>query len=318
MVACAGFIFGMQFEDAEGISTVTRLSVAAISVGWLLFIAVPAHSQPAQGNRSTCDGGTVDAAGQCACPAGFNLLAAASGGTCVKTHAANCVGGDLTVAGTCLCDGNVTMSGETYALEFVGGKCVPKRCPEHTYLKDGKCVAAGDNGFGFTCRTGYVPDEAHPSSPATGLHCVPDLTFCDPEARNRDDSCPKSSALAIDCFEGRCVCGGAHADWMNYLCQCTAPYRNVDGACVSDVAAPATAKPEAKNQPDQTGEPSAEPARRRWGCWHGMIRLRGGCVPAHAVFAHGWSDITGLSREYYSRGLRIYRRHRYATPQQDR
>jgi hypothetical protein len=139
-----------------------------------------------------------------------------------------------------------------------------------------------------------------------------------PRPETADDSCPKSSALAIDCFEGRCVCGGAHADWMNYLCQCTAPYRNVDGARVSDVAAPATAKPEAKNPPDQTGEPSAEPARRRWGCWHGMIRLRGGCVPAHAVFAHGWSDITGLSREYYSRGLRIYRRHRYATPRQDR
>jgi hypothetical protein len=268
----------MQFEDVEGISTVTRFSVAAMSVGWLLFIAVPAYSQPAQGNQPTCDGGTVDAAGQCACPAGFNLLPAASGETCVKTHAANCLGGDLTVAGACLCDGNVTMSGETYALEFVGGKCVPKRCPDHTYLKDGKCVTAGDNGFGFTCRTGYVPDEAHPGSPATRLHCVPDPTFCDPDARNRDDSCPKSSALAIDCFEGRCVCGGAHADWVNYLCQCAAPYQNVDGTCVSDVVAPDAAKPEAKNLPDQTGEPSAEPARRRWACWHGMIRLRWLCA----------------------------------------
>jgi hypothetical protein len=91
-----------------------------------------------------CNGGTVEG-GQCACPAGFHLMAvddnAANGGTCVKTHADNCLGGQLTVSGTCLCIGQVVMSGETYALEFVKGKCVPKRCPEQTMQKGSKCVA---------------------------------------------------------------------------------------------------------------------------------------------------------------------------------
>jgi len=33
------------------------------------------------------------------------------------------------------------------ALEFLGGKCVPKRCPLHTCLKDGKCIGSSDKAF---------------------------------------------------------------------------------------------------------------------------------------------------------------------------
>jgi hypothetical protein len=91
-----------------------------------------------------CTGGTVTN-GACACPSGFNLMStdgnAANGGTCVKAHADNCLGGELTVNGTCLCAGQVVMSGETYGLEYVNGKCVPKRCPEQTVLKGNRCLA---------------------------------------------------------------------------------------------------------------------------------------------------------------------------------
>jgi hypothetical protein len=91
-----------------------------------------------------CAGGTVTNAA-CVCPSGFNLMStdgnAANGGTCVKAHADNCLGGELTVSGTCLCTGQVVMSGETYGLEYVNGKCVPKRCPEQTVLKGGRCLA---------------------------------------------------------------------------------------------------------------------------------------------------------------------------------
>src|SRR6202035_4842511 len=174
-----------------------------------------------------CDGGILTA-GKCGCPAGYNLMPAngnlAASGTCVKTDAANCQGGELTVAGSCFCNGRVTMSGENYALELVGGKCVPKRCPEHSFLKDGKCVASGDSNFGFTCRTGYIPDQANPGTAAAGLHCLPDPTFCDARVKRRNGSCPKLSAVAIDCFEAKCVCGDPHAEWLNYLCQCSEPY----------------------------------------------------------------------------------------------
>jgi hypothetical protein len=90
-----------------------------------------------------CDGGTISS-GACGCPAGFHLLAAGgsrAGGTCVRTNAENCLGGELTATGTCLCNGQVVMSGETYLLEYASGKCVPKRCPVQTLLRDGKCVA---------------------------------------------------------------------------------------------------------------------------------------------------------------------------------
>ncbi|HEY0849654.1 MAG TPA: hypothetical protein VGD96_07055, partial [Bradyrhizobium sp.] len=126
-----------------------------------------------------CDGGTASGS-TCTCPGGYALLPATtgSGGTCVRSNAENCRGGVLTVAGACLCDGRVTMSGEPYALEFLSGKCVPKRCPDNSYLKDGKCVASNDTRFSFTCRTGYIPDDSVPSTASTGLHCVPDPTFC--------------------------------------------------------------------------------------------------------------------------------------------
>jgi hypothetical protein len=69
---------------------------------------------------------------------------AGGGGTCVRTDAANCQGGELTVSGTCLCNGQVIMSGETYLLEYTHGKCVPKRCPIATELRDGKCISVSD------------------------------------------------------------------------------------------------------------------------------------------------------------------------------
>ncbi|MDN3273235.1 hypothetical protein QWJ07_03200 [Frankia sp. RB7] len=86
----------------------------------------------------TCAGGTASN-GQCTCPAGFQLMPAGTdpGGTCVRTNADNCLGGQMTVAGACLCNGQVTMSGQVYDLEFVRGKCVPKRCP-----RDGPCVTS--------------------------------------------------------------------------------------------------------------------------------------------------------------------------------
>jgi len=91
-----------------------------------------------------CNGGTVTN-GACVCPSGFNLMSSegntANGGTCVKAHAETCLGGELTVNGTCLCNGQVVMSGETYGLEYVNGKCVPKRCPEQTILKGSRCLA---------------------------------------------------------------------------------------------------------------------------------------------------------------------------------
>jgi hypothetical protein len=86
----------------------------------------------------TCNGGAASN-GQCTCPAGFQLMPAGTdpGGTCVRANADNCLGGQLTVAGECLCNGQVTMSGQIYDLEFARGKCVPKRCP-----RDGPCVTA--------------------------------------------------------------------------------------------------------------------------------------------------------------------------------
>jgi len=90
-----------------------------------------------------CEGGTVSN-GLCLCPAGFNVMptsANANGGTCVRTNAENCQGGEMTVNGTCLCNGQVVMSGETYLLEHINGKCVPKHCPVETQWHDGKCVA---------------------------------------------------------------------------------------------------------------------------------------------------------------------------------
>jgi hypothetical protein len=273
-----------------------------------------------------CDGGALTD-GRCACPAGFDLMPAsgtvAGGGTCVKTNAPNCLGGELTVAGTCFCNGRVTMSGESYALELVGGKCVPKRCPEHTYLKDGKCVASSDKDFGFTCRTGYIPDEANPGIAATGLHCLPDPTFCDARVKRRNGSCPKASAVAIDCFETKCVCRDPHAEWLNYLCQCSAPYRNVSGTCVSEAAGRTAPGPGEKSKSAQASEPSDEPARRRRACGRGMIRTHGACVPARPRFPPGVLEdgppgVADYPADYYlRRGLHRYRFRGYPIPQQD-
>jgi hypothetical protein len=260
-----------------------------------------------------CDGGTLSE-GNCVCPAGYRLMStnnnAAAGGTCVKTDAPNCQGGEMTVAGTCFCNGRVTMSGEDYGLELVGGKCVPKRCAEHTYLKDGKCVASADRNFGFTCRTGYIPDEADPGTASTGLHCVPDPTFCDPGVKRKDGSCPKSSAVAIDCFEAKCVCRDAHADWVNYLCECAAPYRNVNGSCVTDTTDHPVSRPEDKTKPAEPGEQKQEPAQPQ-SCGHGMIRAHGDCVPARRKSRGGSFEgvppgVTGYE-DYLRRGSRMYR-----------
>lgn len=243
-----------------------------------------------------CDGGTAGA-GICTCPGGYTLLPASSGGggTCVRSNADNCRGGVQTVAGICLCDGRVTMSGETYALEFLGGKCVPKRCPDQSYLKEGKCVASNDTRFSITCRTGYIPDDSVASTAATGLHCVPDPTFCPADTRRKDGSCGKTAAIAIDCFEGRCTCG-PNADWVNYLCQCTAPYRNVNGTCVT--GATASAGPGDKGKPELQ---STEPAPKHKACPRGTVRTHSGsCV---AVARPRLPDAGDLGA-YYQRAQR--------------
>ena len=247
-----------------------------------------------------CEGGTV-ISGQCACPAAFSLLPASSGkgGTCVRTNADTCRGGDLTADGTCLCNGRVTMSGETYALELVGGKCIPKRCPLDSYLKAGQCVASNDRTLGFTCRTGYIPDGA--GSAATGLHCVPDPTFCPAEAKRKNGSCATQSAIAIDCFDGRCTCG-PNASFVNYLCQCTEPYRNVGGSCVAGGPQTASHRPETKPETEKSEPKSSEPSPRRKACAAGTVRTKSGnCVavrPGYAIPHLGREDIPS----YYSPG----------------
>lgn len=89
-----------------------------------------------------CDGGSITN-GNCECPSGYSLMSTAgqAGGVCARTNADNCLGGRLTVSGKCECNGQVTMSGETYLLEYNKGKCLPMRCPVTALLSDGKCGA---------------------------------------------------------------------------------------------------------------------------------------------------------------------------------
>jgi hypothetical protein len=106
--------------------------------------AATSDQNPAATQAISCNGGTLSGE-TCTCPAGFKLMGAsanAGGGTCVKTDALNCLGGQLTVGGKCLCNGQVTMSGETYDLEYSNGKCVPKRCPVLTVMRDGQCTSS--------------------------------------------------------------------------------------------------------------------------------------------------------------------------------
>jgi hypothetical protein len=92
-------------------------------------------------DNMVCDGGNVSN-GACVCPSGFRLMRAAgnAGGTCVRTDADSCLGGELTVSGKCICSGQVTMSGETYLLEYSNGKCLPMRCPVSA-MQNGRCGA---------------------------------------------------------------------------------------------------------------------------------------------------------------------------------
>lgn len=168
--ACAEFC--VVFRRRRGLG-MTRFSAAAAVSIFLGFFA-PSLAMAQSGPQSlpnrlrtagdiACDGGTVRD-GRCACPAGFDLMPSgdsAFGGICVKTHAENCLGGELTVDGRCLCNGQVVMSGETYRLEYVRGKCVPKRCPVQMLFKDGKCVATSTVPPG----TGPEPAGGKPAPP---------------------------------------------------------------------------------------------------------------------------------------------------------
>ncbi|MGH6777013.1 MAG: hypothetical protein ACRECL_03235 [Bradyrhizobium sp.] len=84
---------------------------------------------------------------------------AAGGGMCVKLHAENCLGGELTVSGACLCNAQVVMSGKTYGLKDIGGKCLPTRCPLHTVLKGDQCIAAS------SAASAPGPETAKPAPP---------------------------------------------------------------------------------------------------------------------------------------------------------
>jgi len=108
----------------------------------------PARARPNVAARARPPERSVQRGGERAAAAPVRRLHAASGARrggdlCVRQASRNLrAAGDLTVAGICLCNGRVTMSGESYELEFLGGKCVPKRCPDKSYLKDGNALPA--------------------------------------------------------------------------------------------------------------------------------------------------------------------------------
>ncbi|MBR1086121.1 hypothetical protein JQ621_01380 [Bradyrhizobium manausense] len=131
----------------------------------------------------TCNGGAASD-GRCTCPAGFQLMPADTdlGGTCVRSNAENCLGGQTTVAGECLCIGQVTMSGQVYDLEFVRGKCVPKRCP-----RDGACVTAATppaTDASSKSPSGERPRDCGSGMVATRQGCVPARHRSQPAAPN--------------------------------------------------------------------------------------------------------------------------------------
>ncbi len=189
----------------------TRFSAAAaLSISLTFFIPLPASAQSAQDSASTirktadnivCDGGRVTD-GRCACPAGFDLMPDSdnAGGTCVQSHAENCLGGELTVDGKCLCNGQVVMSGETYLLEYVRGKCVPKQCPVQTLLKDGKCVATSADSPATS------PEPAGSSRPAPPKESAKESAE-EPEHRYR---CGQARVRT------RSGCGAAHRRYHHF------------------------------------------------------------------------------------------------------
>ena len=120
----------------------------------------------------TCNGGTASN-GQCTCPAGFELMSTGvdPGGTCVRSNAEHCIGGAMTVTGQCLCNGQVTMSGQVYDLEFAKGQCVPKRCP-----RDGPCITAAakpDGNAAPKLSSEQQPRDCGRGMVATRHGCVP-------------------------------------------------------------------------------------------------------------------------------------------------
>jgi hypothetical protein len=133
---------GRCTADAS-ISTPVAPAIAPAAVAPPIPPPLPQQATSKPDEPMVCEGGTASG-GQCVCPAGYVVMSprgGGSGGTCVRTNAANCQGGELTVSGTCMCNGQVVMSGETYLLEYTNGKCVPKRCPVSTEMRNGKCTA---------------------------------------------------------------------------------------------------------------------------------------------------------------------------------